>query len=590
MSPLFDAYLVADWSAAAVPSQGKDSIWVAVHAREGGLLALENPATRAEAEAFVADRVRALRAKGARVLAGFDFPFGLPRGAASRLFEAPGWRATWQGLTREVTEGEGNANDRFEAADRMVWRGAPFWGHPQGRSYAALKPTKGAFEDLAEWRAVDAFLRGRGAQPKSVWQLSGAGAVGGQALTGIPALERLRTALGATVWPFETGFAAPGRTVVLAEVYPSLIPPHAGEAVKDAGQVRAVAAALAALDAEGRLAALFAGPEELDPAATRAAASEEGWILGAGHEAALRAAAVPRAAADERRGPGAGEARSRTAGAGGDGRARPAEMQGRLPPDGGEARPPTAGAGGDGYGRAASSGAQDRPPPGGAIPRGAPSRWIRDPAEIYRRSFEIVRGETRLERFEPSMAELAVRVVHACGDPAVADRLAWSAGAVEAGRAALAAGAPVICDAGMVAQGVIRRGLPAGVEVISAIEHPGCGRLAASQATTRSAAAMDLCADRLGGAVVAVGNAPTALFRLLELIDEGAPRPALILGFAVGFVGAAESKAALAADPRGVPFVALRGRKGGSAMAAAAVNALALGLGGDGLARPEAGR
>jgi precorrin-8X/cobalt-precorrin-8 methylmutase len=303
--------------------------------------------------------------------------------------------------------------------------------------------------------------------------------------------------------------------VTLAEVYPSLLPPHPQEAVKDAGQVRAVAQALTALDARGALAPLFAGPDDADPPALRAAQAEEGWILGAGHAPALRAALAP--------------------------------------------------------------------------PRPA-ARYERDPAAIYAQSFEIVRKEARLDRFPPDVAELAARVVHACGDPAVADRLAVSADVVSAGRAALAAGAPVICDAAMVAHGVIRRGLPAGVEVLTALEAPGCAARAAEQATTRSAAAMDLVADRLDGAVVAIGNAPTALFRLLELLDAGAPRPAAILGFPVGFVGAAESKAALAADPRGVPFAALRGRKGGSAMAAAAVNALALGLRGDGLAVPEAAR
>ncbi|MGR3782641.1 MAG: precorrin-8X methylmutase [Albimonas sp.] len=213
--------------------------------------------------------------------------------------------------------------------------------------------------------------------------------------------------------------------------------------------------------------------------------------------------------------------------------------------------------------------------------------WERDPAAIYTTSFATARAECDLAGFSPAMQALALRVVHSCGMPEIAQALAFSEGAVEAGVAALDAGAPVICDVGMVAQGVIRRGRCAGVEVISALDAPGCAELAKAQGTTRSAAAMDLMADRLGGAVVAIGNAPTALFRLLELIDMGAPRPALILGFPVGFVGAAESKAALAADPRGVPFVALRGRVGGSAMAAAAVNALSLGLGGDGLAVPK---
>ncbi|MDF2232440.1 precorrin-8X methylmutase [Albimonas sp. CAU 1670] len=212
------------------------------------------------------------------------------------------------------------------------------------------------------------------------------------------------------------------------------------------------------------------------------------------------------------------------------------------------------------------------------------SGWERDPARIYAQSFATARAECDLSGMSPAMQELALRVVHSCGMPEAAAALVFSEGAAEAGIAALEAGAPVVCDAGMVAQGVIRRGRCAGAEVISALDHPGCAEEARRQATTRSAAAMDLAAPRLGGAVVAIGNAPTALFRLLELLDAGAPRPALILGFPVGFVGAAESKAALAADPRGVPFVAVRGRIGGSAMAAAAVNALSLGLRGDGLA------
>lgn len=214
--------------------------------------------------------------------------------------------------------------------------------------------------------------------------------------------------------------------------------------------------------------------------------------------------------------------------------------------------------------------------------------WEHDPAAIYARSFEIARAECDLSGMSPAMQTLALRVVHSCGMPEAAAALAWSEGAVEAGVAALTDGAPVICDAGMVAQGVIRRGLCVGAEVVAALDHPGCADLAKRQGTTRSAAAMDLVADRLGGAVVAIGNAPTALFRLLELIDAGAPRPALVLGFPVGFVGAAESKAALVENPRGLPFVAVRGRIGGSAMAAAAVNALSLGLQGDGLAAPRA--
>lgn len=207
--------------------------------------------------------------------------------------------------------------------------------------------------------------------------------------------------------------------------------------------------------------------------------------------------------------------------------------------------------------------------------------YERDPARIYARSFETVRREARLERFPPGMDRLAMRVIHACGMVEVADRLAFSPGAHEAGRAALAAGAPVICDCEMVAAGVIRGLLPADNEVLVTLNAPGVAERAVEIGNTRSAAAVELWRERIEGAVVAIGNAPTALFHLLELLDEGWPRPALILGFPVGFVGAAEAKAELAANPRGCDFVALRGRRGGSAMAAAAVNALAAPLPGE---------
>ncbi|WP_205910901.1 precorrin-8X methylmutase [Paroceanicella profunda] len=205
-------------------------------------------------------------------------------------------------------------------------------------------------------------------------------------------------------------------------------------------------------------------------------------------------------------------------------------------------------------------------------------RYERDPSAIYAASFATVRAEARLERFPPGLQALAIRVIHACGMVEVADRLAFSAGAFEAGRAALEAGAPVLCDCRMVAAGIIPGRLPAGNEVITSIAEETVPERARAIGNTRSAAAVELWGDRLEGAVVAIGNAPTALFHLLELLDQGWPRPALILGFPVGFVGAAESKAALAANPRGCEFVALRGRRGGSAMASAAVNALAAGL------------
>lgn len=215
-------------------------------------------------------------------------------------------------------------------------------------------------------------------------------------------------------------------------------------------------------------------------------------------------------------------------------------------------------------------------------PRTAPTgalQYVRDPAEIYRRSFETVRAEARLDRFKGGMESVAVRLIHACGMVEVADRLAFSERAYDAGHAALAAGAPVLCDCEMVAAGITRRFLPAQNRVFSTLNDGRVAAIAAERHTTRSAAAVDLWAGDIGGAVVVIGNAPTALFQLLEHLDHGWPRPALILGFPVGFVGAAESKAELAKNPRGCDYVALRGRRGGSAMAAAALNALCAGAG-----------
>lgn len=201
--------------------------------------------------------------------------------------------------------------------------------------------------------------------------------------------------------------------------------------------------------------------------------------------------------------------------------------------------------------------------------------YLRDGPEIYRRSFAIIRAEANLSAIPTDLEKLAVRVAHASGMVDVIADLVFSRGAGAAGRRALAGGAPILCDSRMVANGVTRARLPADNAVVCTLTEASVPKLADSMGTTRSAAALELWRPKLGGAVVAIGNAPTALFHLLEMLDAGAPKPALILGFPVGFVGAAESKAALAADSRGVPFVAVRGRRGGSAMAAAAINSLA---------------
>jgi precorrin-8X/cobalt-precorrin-8 methylmutase len=201
--------------------------------------------------------------------------------------------------------------------------------------------------------------------------------------------------------------------------------------------------------------------------------------------------------------------------------------------------------------------------------------YLREGAAIYERSFAIIRAEADLARFSAEEAEVAIRMIHACGLVEAAKYLVFGHDVVAVARAALERGAPILCDAEMVAHGITRMRLPARNEVFCALRDPDVPALAEKLGTTRSAAALELWGDKFAGAVIAIGNAPTALFRLLELLEIVGPKPAAILGIPVGFVGAAESKEALAANKHQIPFLIVRGRMGGSAMAAAAVNALA---------------
>jgi precorrin-8X/cobalt-precorrin-8 methylmutase len=203
--------------------------------------------------------------------------------------------------------------------------------------------------------------------------------------------------------------------------------------------------------------------------------------------------------------------------------------------------------------------------------------YIRDAAEIYRQSFATIRAEADLSRFPDDVGRVVVRLIHTCGQVDIADHVAYSEDVVAKAHAALAAGAPVLCDSSMVAAGITRSRLPADNEVVSLVADARAADLAADMGTTRSAAGVQLWADRLSGAVLAIGNAPTALFRLLELVDDGAPAPAAVLGGPVGFVGSAQSKQELIDRPRGMSYFVVTGRRGGSAMAAAAVNAIASG-------------
>jgi precorrin-8X/cobalt-precorrin-8 methylmutase len=519
MPALFDAYVMVDWSAAAVPATGADSVWIASAERCDGALTplrLANPRTRREAAALLADLLSDLVARDYVTLVGFDFAFGYPAGFAQRLHR-PGadWRSVWREIAARVRDADNNANNRFEVAaalnQRISGRPFPFWGCPAtaaGPLLAARKPA--GYGDLAEFRMCD--LAGGGAHP--VWKLAYSGCVGSQTLLGIAHLQALRQhpwlADITRVWPFETGLRAVQRPaagewrLLFAEIYPSIFDSRsAGHAIKDARQVQTVVERLRLLDDAGRLAPLFAGPPTLTSEQRLAIETEEGWILGI-------------ETTDRQR------------------RARAASI--------------TPAAGYD---------------------------YVRDPEEIYRRSFAAIRAEADLSALPANLEPLAVRLIHAAGDSGIVRDLAWTEDAFAAGRRALAGGAPILVDTEMVAAGIMRARLPAENPVVCTLAEPDLAEAAQAIGNTRSAAAVDRWLDRLAGAVVAIGNAPTALFRLLELLDGGAPRPAVILGFPVGFVGATEAKEALIAHPLRVPFVTLRGRRGGSAMAAAAVNALA---------------
>jgi precorrin-8X/cobalt-precorrin-8 methylmutase len=522
-APLFDDVVIVDWSAAKTPKTGKDSIWWA-HARRTdrgvALAETQNPPTRAEATRQLLALLKRLVAQRRRVLAGFDFPFGYAAGMAAAMGGAV-WRDVWAAIADLVEDGEDNSNNRFVVAAelnrRMTGEAFPFWGHDGAHECATLvrrERRPHTADDPAERRLCEARIKG----PQPAWKLAGNGSVGSQALTGIPRVKQLLDDpdLGSAVrvWPFDTGLAAPvvaPGSVVLAEVYPSIAPPDpALGTVKDQQQVATIARLFARLDAEARLAPLFAGDPGLSPAERTAVETEEAWILGVTD--------------------------------------RPIDPSTMVPQTEGAGLDPLEG-------------------------------WIRDPKEIYRRSFEIVRAEAPLSGLPDTLRNVAVRLIHACGMPDIVDDLGWGGDPVAAGRAALAAGAPVLADCRMVVAGIMPRLLPAGTLVRTDVDTEETARIAAARETTRSAAQVEVWGRALDGAIDAIGNAPTTLFALLQAIRDGAvPRPAVILGFPVGFVGAAESKRALADLDHGVPFLTLHGRRGGSGLAAAAVNAIAGGL------------
>ena len=548
---MFDTFVIVDWSAASQPKTGRDSIWICAVDRAGSERLVENPHTRHRAKNLLGELLSDATVRGERVLLGFDFPFGYPAGFAARLGlnTAPPWRAVWDEIASYVKDAENNKNDRFTVAaefNRRVSNGAfPFWGCPVGFTHEFLGPKHHnghQAEGLDEKRLIDRWMVG--AQP--CWKLAYTGSVGSQSLTGIPVVRELRDdpgwADGARIWPFETGLRLPNDAqIVFAEIWPSWWrkeirrdygPPN------DKAQVRTVAALFAAAERAGALPGWFAGDPTLTDEQRRQVETEEAWTLGV---------IAPKRLVNSRKlapHPAGGEREN-------------AASTEPLAPLAGRGRGP----------RKAREGE-------GQQPRYV---YLRDPAAIYRRSFATIRAEADLARFPPALRPLALRLAHAAGDVSILDDLVWSRGAVLAGQRALAEGAPVLVDATMVAAGIIRDRLPARNPVICTLHDSDVPEISAAQRTTRSAAAVELWRPHLKGAIVAIGNAPTALFRLLELLAEGADPPALVLGFPVGFVGAAEAKEALISFGGGVVYIALKSRRGGSALAAAAVNALAAG-------------
>lgn len=288
--PAFDAYVMVDWSGASTPKNGRDSIWYAATLRRGGGLdrvALANPATRAEAEVQLLERLDGL-SRDRRILVGFDFPFGYSRGTATALgVEGAPWHATWTALAAAIEDGQDNANNRFDVAEdwnrRIAGEAFPFWGNTRDEARRYL--TRRRFRhhgprDIPERRFCE--LRVRRTQP--VWKLAYAGSVGSQVLLGLPRVWALRQALGgrAAIWPFETGLGdAPDKAVIFAEIYPSLVTPADLPGLpKDAGQVVAVTERYAALDACGRLSTLFGADPGLMDDERRIVVEEEAWILG----------------------------------------------------------------------------------------------------------------------------------------------------------------------------------------------------------------------------------------------------------------------------------------------------------------------
>lgn len=291
---LFDRYIAVDWSAANRPRIGADSIWIAELGPEGARLSL-NPPTRREATELIIERIKAARGAGERVMVGFDFVFGYPRGAARAITGKAGWRSIWEAIGSQIEDGPDNRSNRFELAARFnrAIEVEYFWGHPQHHAYVGLAPRRPlhGYPHIAEHRLAEKYVRG----PQPAWKLTGAGAVGSQSLLGIARLGQIRRAVPeARIWPFETAFESELGTVALVEIYPSMFPLPGRLEPRDREQVEVSVARFAELDAAGLLGEFLSAPGILLPSQKRDVLEEEGWIAGVGHEHLLRIAGAAR--------------------------------------------------------------------------------------------------------------------------------------------------------------------------------------------------------------------------------------------------------------------------------------------------------
>ena len=510
---MFDAYVMVDWSAANVPRTGRDSIWICWRDRAGERVV--NPATRHQARAVLADWLAEPMAGGKRVLIGFDFPFGYPTGFAARLgLAGTPWQAVWNEVARLISDDEQNANNRFDVAALMNER-------VSGEKFpfwgCPAQPARNCLGPKHHRGHEQNGLAERRlideymAGAQPCWKLLGAGSVGGQVLTGIPVVRALREDV---------------RWRQQAQVWPF-----------ETG-----------LDAPTNAQLVFA---EVYPSLWRHGDEKPK------DKAQVRAVVkffADRDYADDLGRFFAGDPELTR------------EQRRRVEDEEAWTLGVTA---------RAQRRSTPRPVMAGQDYDDARYSYLHDPSEISRRSFALVRAEADLACFPRALRPLALRLAHAAGDSTILEDLAWSRGAVSAGRRAIAAGVCILVDTAMVAAGISGERLAAGNRVLCTLHDARTAALATALGTTRSAAAVELWRPYLPGAIVAIGNAPTALYHLLEIIAAGAGKPALVLGFPVGFVGAAEAKATLADFGRGVAYIALNGRRGGSALAAASVNALA---------------